>query len=53
MRETLAPNARSRPLLLAGAAAAFTLAGAALLWAHYGATVFFEIIRSGFAVCFG
>jgi hypothetical protein len=23
------------------------------LWAHYGATVFFESIRAGFAACFG
>jgi hypothetical protein len=24
-----------------------------MLWAHYGATVFFETIRAGFAACFG
>jgi hypothetical protein len=24
-----------------------------LLWAHYGATVFFETIRAGLAACFG
>ena len=23
------------------------------LWAHYGTAVFFEIIRAGFAACFG
>jgi hypothetical protein len=27
--------------------------GAGWLWAHYGATVFFESIRAGFAACFG
>ena len=29
------------------------LAGTVLPWAHYGATVFFEIIQAGFAACFG
>jgi hypothetical protein len=24
-----------------------------MLWVHYGATVFFEPIRAGFAACFG
>ncbi len=24
-----------------------------LLWAHYGAAVFFETIRAGFVACFG
>jgi hypothetical protein len=32
---------------------ALALGGAVLLWAHYGATVFFEMIRTGFAACFG
>ncbi len=47
------PRPRSRPLLLAGIAAALLLGGSVLLWAHYGATVFFETIRAGFAACFG
>ena len=43
----------SRPVLLAGAVA-IAAAGVTLwLWAHYGATVFFETIRAGFAACFG
>ena len=29
------------------------VAATVLLWAHYGATVFFEMIRAGFAACFG
>ena len=29
------------------------LAGTVLLWAHYGATVFFETIRAGLTACFG
>ncbi|MGA2129278.1 MAG: hypothetical protein ABSG76_24365 [Xanthobacteraceae bacterium] len=43
----------SRPLLLAVAAGAgVALAATAALWAHYGTTVFFETIASGFAACF-
>jgi hypothetical protein len=55
MPETVAPRSPSisRPLLLAGAVVAFGLLGTALLWAHYGETVFFETIRAGFAACFG
>ena len=56
MPETVAPHssaAMSRPLLLAGAVVALALLGTVLLWAHYGATVFFETIRAGFAACFG
>ena len=55
MPETVAPDPPSmpRPLLLAGAAVAVALLGTVLLWAHYGATVFFETIRAGFAACFG
>jgi hypothetical protein len=43
----------SRPLWLAGAVVAVALLGTVMLWAHYGATVFFETIRAGFAACFG
>ncbi len=53
MRETVAPRLMSRPILIAGAALTVALAGTVLLWAHYGATVFFETIRAGFAACFG
>jgi hypothetical protein len=53
MPETVAPPSTSRPLIVAGAAIAVALAGTVLLWAHYGATVFFETIRAGFAACFG
>jgi hypothetical protein len=41
------------PLLAVGAAVAVGLLGAVLLWAHYGTTIFFEMIRAGFAACFG
>jgi hypothetical protein len=40
-------------VLLAGAGALAILSAAAWLWAHYGATLFFEIMRAGFAACFG
>jgi hypothetical protein len=53
MPETVAPPSLSRPLLLAGAVVALALLGTVMLWAHYGATVFFETIRAGFAACFG
>lgn len=55
MRESYAPrlSAMSRPLLLAGAAAIAAGGVTVWLWAHYGAAVFFETIRSGFAACFG
>lgn len=53
MPETIAPRPLSRPLLVAAAAIVVLLAGTVLLWAHYGATVFFETIRAGFVACFG
>jgi hypothetical protein len=42
-----------RPLAWAGAAVVVAAGAAGWLWAHYGATVFFESIRAGFAACFG
>jgi hypothetical protein len=39
-------------MLLAGAVG-LALAGTVSLWAHYGSTVFFEMIQAGFAACFG
>ncbi len=55
MPETVAPrsSSMSRPLWLAGVVVALALLGTVMLWAHYGATVFFETIRVGFAACFG
>jgi len=34
------------------AAGAILLLGALALWAHYGTTVFFEMLASGIAACF-
>jgi hypothetical protein len=54
MRENAVPSLTSRPIVVAGAAAAVAaLAGTVLLWAHYGAAVFFETIRAGLTACFG
>ena len=53
MRETIARGVTSRPIFIAGAAVVLALAGTVLLWAHYGATVFFETIRAGLTACFG
>jgi len=44
---------RVRPATWAGAAIIGALAaGTAALWAHYGSTVFFEMIMAGLAFCF-
>jgi len=53
MPETASPHPLTRLLLVAGGIAALLLAATVLLWAHYGATVFFETIRAGFVACFG
>ena len=34
------------------AAGGLVLAGALLLWAHYGTAVFFEMVAAGIAACF-
>ena len=53
MRETVAPRLMSRSVVVAAATAILAIAGTVLLWAHYGATVFFETIRAGLVACFG
>jgi hypothetical protein len=46
-------NRIARVLVVGGAGlAAVLLVGALILWVHYGSTVFFEMIASGFAACF-
>jgi hypothetical protein len=40
-------------LVFAGAGALAILFATAWLWAHYGATLFFEVMRAGLAACFG
>jgi hypothetical protein len=46
------PCLASRPFLVVGAVAAILIGATLVLWAHYGAAVFFEIIAAGFAACF-
>ena len=43
----------NRVALLLAALFGLLLAGTAALWAHYGTTVFFEVIRAGWIACFG
>ena len=54
MPATNSVAAQSRPILVAALASAVSLAIAlaAGLWAYYGTTVFFEILRAGWAACF-
>ena len=42
----------TRPMLLIGAAGALVVTATAGLWAWYGTTVFFEILRAGWMACF-
>jgi hypothetical protein len=44
--------ALSRPLLLVALAVGLLLAGTLGLWAYYGTTVFFEMVRAGWMACF-
>ena len=42
----------TRPLLILGAAASVLALATLALWAWYGTTVFFEMLRAGLAACF-
>ena len=51
--QTQPGNRLARALVLGAAGlAALLLLAAGALWLHYGTTVFFEMIASGFAACF-
>lgn len=39
-------------LIAVAIAAGIALAGAGVLWLHYGAAVFFQMLAAGFAACF-
>lgn len=41
-----------RPLTILAASGAALLLLTAGLWAYYGTTVFFEMVRTGWAACF-
>jgi hypothetical protein len=45
------PIALPRPMVALAAFVAVLVAGAVVLWAHYGTAVFYEIIASGIASC--
>lgn len=42
----------SGPLIAVATIAGVLVAGTAALWALYGTTVFFEMVRAGIAMCF-
>jgi hypothetical protein len=48
----LLPPQQRRVAIGLGVAVAALLLTAVLLWAHYGTTVFFEMIAAGIAACF-
>ena len=45
-------RALSRPVLAVAALCTVLIGATLALWAHYGTTVFFEIIAAGIAACF-
>jgi hypothetical protein len=53
MSEIVASRPFWRPLIVASAVVLLLLGGTVALWAHCGSTVFFEMIRAGWATCFG
>ena len=53
MPETTASPSMGPLFLGAALITLVAVAGTLLLWANYGATVFFETIRAGLVACFG
>jgi hypothetical protein len=53
MSETIpaAPVRSSWPFVILAAAGGILLAATVALWAHYGTTVFYEMIVAGIAAC--
>jgi len=49
--EDRAAQLRRGVLIALGAATGALIAAAAVLWAYYGTTVFFELIAAGIAYC--
>jgi hypothetical protein len=45
------PRASRAPLVIAATVLGAMLAGTLVLWAHYGAAVFYEMIAAGLAAC--
>lgn len=45
-------SATSRPVLLLGGTGGLLIAATLGLWSWYGTSVFFEVLRTGWAACF-
>lgn len=52
MSATLSTATISRPLVLVALLVGLLLAATLGLWAYYGTTVFFEMVRTGWVACF-
>ncbi len=52
MPATASPSGLFRPLVLLAVFGGVLVAATAALWAWYGTTVFFEIVRTGWVSCF-
>ena len=52
MPATISDATLSRPLLFVALICGAMLAGTLGLWAYYGTSVFFEIVRAGWLACF-
>ncbi len=52
LQQQTAPARQRVALVVVGIAALVLAGGAAVLWVHYGTTVFFQTIAAGLAACF-
>jgi hypothetical protein len=52
MAAIISSTSVSRPLILIAVLGGAMLAATLGLWAYYGTTVFFEMVRTGFVACF-
>ena len=52
MAATVSTASPPRPLMLIALLGGAVLAAALGLWAYYGTTVFFEMVRTGWVACF-
>lgn len=52
MTASISTTSVSRPLMLMALLGGAMFAATLGLWAYYGTTVFFEMVRAGFQACF-
>jgi hypothetical protein len=52
MPATITSATSSRPLMAFGLAAGLLILATLVLWAYFGTTVFFEMVRAGWMACF-